>query len=170
MLTQSGLHQPRPRMPLKAVLSPHVLAVACGAVLAITSALPAQQAPIPYDQQQDVFPEVILAPMQVNGIAEIGAGWILIYRNTLAGPSAPEIEVQTRNVPLAERGKRQESASISWEIVRTRNDICTEAGAGPCPDRIRVMSVPEGFLAIPEQAWVDEGTIMSIRIVPALLG
>ncbi len=148
----------------------HLMAVACGAFMVTASAGSSQQAKTPYEGKHEGFPEVMLAPMKVNGSPATEAGWILFYRNTLAGPKVPDVEIQKRNVTHARVGGQQETASISWEIVRTRNDICIQAGSGPCPDRIQVLSVPDGFQAVPSSGWVDEGMIISIHIVPALIG
>ncbi len=88
----------------------------------------------------------------------------------LAKVNFSDSTTKKRNVTHARVGGQQKNASISWEIVRTRNDICIQADSGPCPDRIRVLSVPDGFQAVPSSGWVDEGMIISIHIVPALIG
>ena len=165
-LGQQPLRQTRSKTELPNCL----MAVACGAVMATASGVSSQQAKTPYEGQRDVFPEVILAPMQASGSKAIDGRWILIFRNSLAGPNVPDVEIQEREVTFARNGGQPETATISWEIVRTRNDICIQAGSGPCPDEIRVLSVPEGFQAVPPSAWVGEGTIESIRIVPVLIG
>ena len=35
---------------------------------------------------------------------------------------------------------------------------------------IRVLTVPDGFIAIPTEAWIGEGTALRLYIVPAELG
>ncbi len=162
--------QPLLQIRSRAKLPKRLMAVACGAFMMTASAVSSQQAKTPYEGQREVIPEVMLAPMQVKGRPAIEGGWVLFYRNTLSGPKVPDVEIQKRNVTHARIGGQQETVFISWEIVRTRNDLCIKAGSGPCPDRIRVLSVPEGFQAVPSSAWVDEGTIISIHIVPALIG
>ena len=162
--------QPMHRIRPKTKLPRHLLAMACGTFMAMAGSVSSQQVGTQNYGQREVLTEVILAPMRVNNGPAAVRGWILIYRNTLTGPEVPNVDFQVRNVFQPGIRGPHNSATISWEILRTPNDTCTQAGAGPCPDRIRVLSVPEGFQAIPESAWIDEGAIMSIRVVPTLLG
>lgn len=62
------------------------------------------------------------------------------------------------------------NAVISWEIIRTRNNACVEETGSACPDMLRILSVPEGYMAVPESAWVDEGSGLEILIVPNGIG
>lgn len=164
--------RPRP-MRQKRPVAKHakrLQAVACAAILTSANAAASQQATTHYAGQRNVLPEVILAPMQVNAEHRAGRGWMLIYRNTLSGPETPDVALQSRRVVLAGLHGPQHAATVFWEILRTPNVNCRNGGAGPCPDRIRVLSVPEGFQAVPEAAWVNEGTVLTIRIIPVLLG
>ena len=98
------------------------------------------------------IPEVLLVP------AVAGEGWVLSYRNGLSGAERPDREIGRREVAPGDW--------IVWEIERTRNDACAPA----CPDRIRVLEVPEGLAAVPSAAEVPEGASLRIVIRPPLLG
>lgn len=147
-----------------------LFAAVCSVIVAIANAASSDQSVKAYSWQNTPLPEVILAPMQVNEDSVMAGGWILIYRNTSTGPEEPDVEIQSRNLVDLGFPRRRDDAVISWEVLRTPNGPCAKAGSGPCPDRIRVLSVPDGFQAVPEAAWVPEGTYLSIRIVPALIG
>ena len=116
------------------------------------------------------LPEAILIPMKVDGKPMANGGWILTFRNGFRGPDAADREIQVRRVTYDDHLEEQVTASVSWEIVRTRNNLCTGQATYPCPDRLRVLAVPEGFVAVPESIWVEEGTSTMIRIIPAGIG
>ena len=97
----------------KAELPNCLMAVACGAVMATASAVSSQQAMTPYEGQRDVFPEVILATMPASVSTAIDGRWILIFRNTLAGPNVPDVEIEEREVTFARIGGQLETATIS---------------------------------------------------------
>ena len=124
--------------------------------------------PVPIKQRS--LPESILIPLSHNGQKMPNGGWILSYRNGLQGPEAPDREVQIREVTFGDGALASISSEISWEILRIRNDECVEDGEDPCPDRIRVLSVPEGFMAVPEDIWIGEGRSIRIFIVPEGIG
>ena len=116
------------------------------------------------------FPEAILLPIRFDGIALPQAGWILSYRNGLRRPDAPDREIQARRVRAPGSGGDLTDGLISWEVVRTRNNGCASAAGGPCPDTISVLSVPDGFVAVPAVRSVDEGATLQILIVPSGIG
>lgn len=116
------------------------------------------------------LPEAILIPMKHNDQFLVGGGWVLSYVNKPTSPDVPEQELQSRRVTYSDSSNSQISASISWEIRRTRNNLCEGRGQTGCADMIRVLTVPDGFIAIPTEAWIGEGTALRLYIVPAELG
>lgn len=173
MSNRSNRQKPIRRIRKLAGRSRYWLTVPCAVFMATAGAVSSQQAVTPYvghDGQLKTNPEVLIAPLQFNGGLGSSDGWIIVYRNTLTGPEAPDLERQSRDVVHADPHSPHHIATVAWEILRTSNKTCNETGAGPCPDRIRILSVPEGYQAMPETAWVDEGAILSIRVVPAPLG
>lgn len=116
------------------------------------------------------LPETILVPIRFEGAIAPQAGWVLTYRNDLRGAKTPDREIEARRVRSPGPDSDSIDGLISWEIVRTRNDSCSSRTNGPCPDTIRVLSVPDGFIAVPEALSVEEGAVLKIHIVPAGIG
>ena len=144
-------------------------------VLSFIGALAANQGfagdgwwPVPTKQRS--LPESILVPLSYSGEKMPNGGWILSYRNGLQGPEAPDREVQIREVTFGDGGQNSITSEISWEILRTRNDACADDEGATCPDRLRVLTIPEGFMAVPASVWVDEGRAVRIFIVPVGIG
>jgi len=108
------------------------------------------------------IPETLLLPVRLEDAVD-PAYWVLSHRNGYSASEALDREVQARMVksPSGSRG----SDEIVWEIVRTLNDHCASADI-PCPDLVRVVSVPHGFTSVPKQAWVNEGAVHRFYIVP----
>ena len=115
------------------------------------------------------LPEAILVPILWDGSPVPNGGWILTYRNALTGSEVALRDVESREVSVRDLAGDTLRARISWEITRTPNSSCAAADLGPCPDQIRVLSVPDGFLAVPDAAVVDEGAALRIYIVPAAI-
>lgn len=143
---------------------PDPAALACLLAGLFAAPLPAQDLP-PGMAPGTNLPEVVLVPHCPRGALGAQAGWILTYRNGLSGPEAPDREVGSRPARSCD-GTPFAATPIAWEIARTRNDACTAADGGPCPDRFRILSVPDGFIAAPQDAEVGEGATARIYIVP----
>ena len=117
-----------------------------------------------FDTQRYVPPETMLQQIRVDG-GPGSSGWILTHRNRLTGAETPDEEVESRTVEHPfNNGAR---SLIAWTITRTKNDRCPERQKAPCPDFVRIVAVPDGFLAVPQEAWVGEGDVLFIYIVPA---
>ena len=114
------------------------------------------------------LPESMLIPLSYDGTAIPTGGWVLIYRNGLQGPDVADREIQIRHVASSEGS--QPTGVISWEIWRTRNDQCPNHGTGLCPDRLRILSVPDGYIALPGTIWVEEGKSIRVLFVPDVIG
>ncbi len=121
----------------------------------------------PYFYHPDPMPEAFLVALKPTGTGAIHPGWVLSYQNTLTGPEVPDVEVQSRTVTLVSDTGETTEHLVSWEITRTSNTSCPDTGKDTCPDRLRLLSFPQGFAAWPYQAWVDEGDHMRVLIVPA---
>ena len=140
------------------------LLAACAAIAVTTTECTAQDMPTPFAKRHTA-PEAILVPMALDGRASGHVGWILSYRNNLRGSDAPNREIQTRQVTTSDQNEGTTLGSISWEITRTQNNVCPDWQQARCPDQIRVLSVPDGFMAVPEQTWIREGSGLRIYIV-----
>lgn len=145
---------------IRHLLTSFVLIVAANVVAA-------QEAWSPVPTEQANLPEVILLPMKIDGRTMAGGGWSLSYRNGLRGSDFPDHEAESRNVTFRDHNGKEVSTTVSWEIVRTQNNQCADRAKELCPDLIRMLSVPNGFVAVPESAWVNEGSSFRILIVPA---
>lgn len=122
-----------------------------------------------YLEPRFIPPEAVLIPIQSDGHSE-SRRWRLSYHNRLTGSETPDSLIETRVVLLNNDNGRPSFGIVSWKIVRTRNDQCVQATGSSCPDMIHVLTVPEGYLAIPDDAWVDEGDTLQILIVPNRIG
>jgi len=157
---RNPIHRGFERTPLAAAL---VLAALCQAGHA-QQHQPALAAPA------HTVPEAIVLPIRFDGTLSRPTGWVLSYRNGLLGAEAPDREVGSRRVAVQGPKGGQADGVVSWEIVRTRNDGCASSTGGPCPDIIRVLAVPDGFMAVPAELSVEEGATRRILIVPAGIG
>lgn len=117
-----------------------------------------------------VPPEAMIIPFNADGQSVAGDGWLLLYHNEQLGSQAPNIVIDSRRVTLRVDKESKPDGVITWKIVRTRNDSCVSATVQSCPDKIEILSVPDGFRAFPESAWVDEGHGIQIYIVRAGIG
>lgn len=165
-------HQPicttRGRKPAKrAQASGSLLPLTLLVVTAVANAGSAGEASSPPRMAYQDLPEAILLPLKHEGKLAAGGGWVLSYRNGLTGTDQPEREAQSRYVTHSDRANTPTTSLISWEITRTPNNLCPEAA---CPDMIRIIAVPDGFIAIPESAWIEEGETLRTYIVPAGIG
>ncbi len=97
---------------------------------------------------RSVLPEVML----IRSLQQ--TGWVLSYTNQLSSAGSPDAEVQTRELP---------EGIVSWRISRSRNNGCLPS---PCPDSLQILSVPDGYIAVPQAAEVDEEKNVTILIVP----
>ena len=130
----------------------------------------AQTVPTPIAGSGYSLPEAMIVPIKTRGRADITAGWVLLYRNKLLGLQVPNVAVDGRTVILHPGAEGETTGLITWKITRTRNDSCAGATIQPCADRIEILSVPEGYRAFPESAWVNEENGIQIFIVPAGIG
>ena len=110
------------------------------------------------------IPETLLIPIRSRGAENASTGWMLVYRNFETSAKAPKMRTYDRTVSLPGRGR---SGKIVWEIINTVNASCTSYSGGPCPDIIRVVIVPEGYIALPQSAVVDERESIRIMVVPS---
>ena len=140
------------------------LEVALAAFLATAASAAAQTDIVPPGIFRTAPPESMLLRIRVDGAAG-PAGWILSHRNRLSGAETPDHEIRSRTVERA--SETADPGRIAWEITRTRNDRCPARRDTPCPDFIRILRVPDGFIAVPQEAWVGEGEMLRIYIVPA---
>lgn len=143
-----------------------LLLLAAFATLVLTATAGVAQSKSTPPIKRHTVPEVLLVPIALDGVPAGHGGWILSYRNTLTGLESPEREIQTRQVPLSNHREGANLRSIAWEITRTRNNDCVDWRQTRCQDQIRVLSVPDGFMAVPNQAWIREGAGLRIYIVP----
>ena len=97
------------------------------------------------------LPEAMLVASPETG------GWRLSYRNRRSDPATPDREIEIRQRP---------EGVIVWEIIRTPNNHCHPA----CPDRLRILVIPKGYVAVPEALHVGEGDTAEFLILPAALG
>lgn len=111
------------------------------------------------------LPEAILIPIR-SQLSPGVPGWILTFRNTRRGPDAPDRETGARDVTATGPDGVPVAATIAWEILRTRNDRCSDHPAKDCPDTLRILSVPDGFIAVPKSAIVEEDGVLRVFIVP----
>lgn len=114
-------------------------------------------------------PEALLIPVHSEGQAG-SRKWRLSYHNGLTSSDTPDTMIETRVVPLNTDDGRPSFGIISWKIIRTRNDLCVQTTGSSCPDMIQVLTVPEGYLAIPDGASVNEGDTFQILIVANRIG
>lgn len=143
-----------------------LIASVCAAFLAILPGQSHAQDNLPsFPNRAQALPETILVPIKRPG-KHRPAGWALAYYNGFSGPDVPDREVLSRNVMTTNRAGMPASGVISWEIVRTPNNRCAES----CPDIIRVLAVPDGFMAFPTGSSVEEGAGLRIIIAPAGVG
>ena len=133
-------------------------------LLATATPAAAQTDFVPPGIQRTAPHESMLLRIRVDGAAS-PAGWIISHRNGLSGPDTPDHETQSQTVELA--SETADSGLIVWTITRTRNDRCEAHQDAPCPDLIRIVRVPDGFMAVPQEAWAGEGEVLEIYIVPA---
>lgn len=112
------------------------------------------------------IPEVVLVPIRKGSVRNQTGGWVLIYRNFVRDAEATRLDVRSRRVGLP--GLSHEGV-ITWEITHTLNAKCIDVEGG-CPDQIRVLSVPEGYMAVPESAQVEEREGLRILIIPIVIG
>lgn len=117
--------------------------------------------PVPHS-----LPDVILVPIRSNIDPGTSGGWILTFRNQLSGPGTPDRDIETRIVTVAGADGAPVVAAITWAITRTRNDRCAQQTGKGCPDLLQILSVPEGFVAVPKSAIVEEQAGQRIFIVP----
>jgi hypothetical protein len=113
-----------------------------------------------YQPSRFVPPEVILIPVSFNSKTEANR-WRLVYRNGLHGAHAPTLLTETRIVP---------SGAITWRITRTHNAPCVERTGSACPDMLQILSVPDGYIAVPDRVWVEEGDGVQVLIIPNQIG
>lgn len=154
----------------KASLAAVLIGLICLLLLDSSNRLLAQEFGVPASFERSAFPEAILVPKRLDGQILINGGWSLIFRNAKRGPKAPDHEVQSRMVAVKGAGNNTAFQLISWEITRTQNNRCPSHDRLPCPDEIRVLALPEGFMAVPRRAWVEEGQTLHIHIVPDGIG
>ncbi len=120
-----------------------------------TSFLPVRYAP----------PDVILVPLP-----EPQLGWRLTYRNRLQGADAADTETETRTIRVRGTDDTHVASTISWRLTRTPNAECLAETGTPCPDKLEILTVPDGFAAFPKSMWVREGAGMEVFIVPNGIG
>jgi hypothetical protein len=147
-----------------------ILFIASILIVAIPAKPFGQELPSQFAGPRFAPPETMLVPMNSSAQSTSPSGWQLLYKNGLHGPEDPVLVTETRTVTLGVTNGRTTTGLISWQIFRTRNDTCAGATTRQCPDRFQVLSVPEGFIALPESAWVEEGEGLRVFIVPAGFG
>lgn len=135
------------------------------ALLAATPLAQAQTLPdgLPVSAQ---IPQVMLLPFPGRDGAFGPTGWVLIYRNTLSTHDTSATETGTRTIELAGPAGMPQIATITWQIAHTANNRCAAPGHTGCPDTLRILSVPEGFVAVPRSAIVQEHAVQRVFIVP----
>lgn len=111
------------------------------------------------------LPETMILPFSPDGARGELVGWTILHKNTETGPGHAQIEHLRRIV--RHRGR---DLVIVVEIERTRNDGCEGSGERGCPDRLRVLSLPVGFMAVPSGGEIPEGAVLRVLVVPALTG
>ncbi len=128
------------------------------------------QAEEPYDTPVPFIPETFVAPIKNSGGSAKSLGWVLIYRNQLTMPKSSIRDVQSQTVRVGGVSGNPIEGTISWRIQHSENSSCNDLEGGPCPDSIQVLSVPEGFIAVPDSALVSESEKLLIYIVRAEIG
>jgi hypothetical protein len=110
------------------------------------------------------LPETMLLPFAPVAAGSAQIGWIVVHQNTATGPHAPRSERVFRSVNLDDGTE----GHIAIRVERTRNDACRSDVGGGCPDLLRILSLPPGFMAVPDRMTVEEGATRRILVVPAL--
>ena len=147
------------------------LALATMALLLLVGVSWAQEVPeldlsTPSGRLSTGIPAAILIPIRNESLPNSNGGWVLVYRNLVRGAQTPNADIHSRSVDVP--GSMKE-AVITWEITHTVNNKCTDAVEG-CPDQIRVLSVPEGYVAVPQSAQVNEREGLRVLIIPIVVG
>ena len=98
---------------------------------------------------------------------EVPGSWVLLYTNLLTGG----VLETSHSVTVSHDDKDR---IISWVINRKPNLPCSAYAdqrlpAEECADKI-VVSPPDGYLALPSEATVNEEDSMEILIVPEVMG
>lgn len=143
--------------------------VACLLLAAVGGPSTAQDVSTAFLAPRFVAPEAILIPIG-SPQQPTALSWRLAYHNGLRGPDAPDVLVEKRDVLVRGDDGRPATGVISWKIIRTRNDTCLAATGSACPDMLQIMSLPKGYMAVPESVWVEEGDGFQIHIVPNGVG
>ena len=125
--------------------------------------IPEQRLAIPSGRPTNNLPAVVIIPIRQDSQPFTGGGWILVYRNLERPAQTPSVGHHSQSVYLP--GMLAEGL-ITWEITHTQNEKCSSSTGGPCPDLIYILSVPDGFVAVPESAQVDERDGLRIFVVP----
>ena len=149
-----------------------VLVLAIGLLLSSLNVSSAQEVPetnlsIPAGRLTTNIPESIIIPIQNARTQKGSDGWVLVYRNLVRSAQTPNTDLRFQSVKVP--GTLRDGV-IKWEILHTENEECLETVEVGCPDLIRILSVPEGYIAIPESAQVNERDGLRIFIVPLLIG
>jgi len=138
-------------------------------VLAFFATPATAQEGVTFWQPRYEAPEAILLPLNPGSDGAVQS-WRLSYRNGLRGSSSPDTDIETRIVEIRTAEGAFARALISWRIERTHNDNCVSVLGSGCPDKIRILTWPEGYGAFPESASVEEGQSLEIYIVPNGVG
>lgn len=144
--------------------------VASVAIVFLAGEMQAQESPLGVIAPSVELPETILVPMRSDGRILPYGGWELVFRNMRRGLNAPIEQIESTSVSYKDSNGDDVVDHIVWEILRTANSPCEAKGGNPCPDTITVISIPEGFLAVPESARVNEGSFAKILIFRDVTG
>ena len=148
-----------------------VLVLAIGLLLSSLNVSLAQEVPetnlsIPAGRLTTNIPTATLIPIRNERLSNPHSGWVLVYRNLVSPAQAPNTEVHSRVVVGPDTAHQE---AITWEITHTENSSCG-GSEEECPDEIRILSVPAGYVAVPNRALVNEREGLRIFIVPLLVG
>lgn len=122
---------------------------------------------LPANAGAQQLPEVMVQERTVPTFAgDTFVGWTLTYTNRQRDglESVGGAEVVS---PLGD------VSYITWRIAYTPNFPCIGIGrksAEACADKINVLDVPAGFVAVPESWEVLEGDSVEIMIIPDVMG
>lgn len=121
-----------------------------------------------YPAVRQQLPEILFLP--ISGQLDEAVGWRISYRNGYSGADAPVRVINSRAIVYLNQDGKKATASVTWQIERTTNSACIPVTGHLCPDMIKILSVPPGYIAVPESAVVKEGSAIEIHIVPNVFG
>lgn len=137
------------------------------ASVSVAQEVPELDLSIPAGRLSKGVPDSVIIPTGNNEDQASNSGWVLVYRNLVTSTATPNSDVRSKPVKLP---NSKTLGVITWEIIHTENRNCLREVYYGCPDQIEILSVPEGYMAVPERAEVAEREGLKIYIVPILIG